>query len=198
MKRPSTLTPYDKAIIPLLLLSLLWYTYVLYTITSVEKNAFPRHADVAIILGAAVWNDQPSPGLRERLDLAYSLYRDGYVPCLLVSGGLGDGKQVAEAVAMKNYLMAKGVPEEDILVENQSRNTYENLLFSKRLMEKHHLRSALVVSHGYHLARATEMAATLQLDVTPVGAASHVMYLPYYRSKEVLAYTKWKLTQLFL
>ncbi|MCK9907436.1 YdcF family protein, partial [Frankia sp. Cpl3] len=65
--------------------------------TEVEKAAVPRKADVAIVLGAAVWDGGPSPGLKERLNEALLLYKQQYVPYLIVSGGLGDGKEVDEA-----------------------------------------------------------------------------------------------------
>ncbi|NGQ94818.1 YdcF family protein [Brevibacillus sp. SYP-B805] len=179
----------------LVLLFAFWFGYVLYKIDAVERMAEPKKADVAIVLGASVWGDQPSPGLRERLDLALSLYQEGYVPFLLVSGGLGEGKKVEEAVVMKNYLMEKGVPEDSIIVENKARSTYENLAFSQKLMEDYGFKTALVVSHGYHLARAVDMAKELGMDVHPVGAKSNVLYTPYYKAREVFAYTKWILSE---
>jgi uncharacterized SAM-binding protein YcdF (DUF218 family) len=186
-----------KLIALLLLLAAFWFGYVLYRIDAVERTARPQKADVAIVLGAAVWGTQPSPGLRERLDLALRLYQQEYVPFILVSGGLGEGKQIDEATAMKNYLLEKGVPEDSIIIENQARTTYENLLFSKKLMDDYAFRSALIVSHGYHLARAVDMAKELKMDAHPVGVDSHVLFTPFHKAREVFAYTKWKLSAYF-
>lgn len=179
-----------------LCLSAIWLGYVLFRISQVEADAAtPRKADVAIVLGAAVWEESPSPGLRERLDRAVILYKEAYTPYLLVTGGLGDGKKIDEATVMQRYLVEKGVPEERIILEKQARSTYQNLLYSHALMQEHSLETALVVSHSYHLARAMEMAESLQLSAYPVGVQSHVLMIPYHKAREVLAYTKWSLSK---
>lgn len=178
----------------MLLLICGWIGYVWMQILQVNQQAGPQQADVAIVLGAAVWGDRPSPGLRERLDTALQLYREGYVPRIIVSGGLGEGKLLSEAAVMREYLIAQGIPAEAILIEDQATSTYENLLFSKALMEQHGLKTALIVSHTYHLARAIDMAAELGIAAHPVGAASHVLNLPYHTTRETLAYTLWKLS----
>ncbi|MEJ8547239.1 YdcF family protein [Brevibacillus borstelensis] len=175
----------------------IWAGYLLWKIERTIEEAVPRKADVAIVLGAAVWGERPSPGLRERLDQALELYRQGYVPYLLVTGGLGEGKTSTEASVMRNYLVEQGVPEDRIFMEHQARDTYENLLFSKEIMQQHGLSQALVVSHDYHLARAVDMAETIDLDASPVGVTSHVLYSPYYKAREVLALTKWHLSHPF-
>ncbi|MFY0542955.1 YdcF family protein [Brevibacillus sp. H7] len=195
----SIATPWKMRFLFLLLVVLallfIWFGYVLWRISQVEKAAQPRHADVAIVLGAAVWGEGPSPGLRERLDQALALYQRGFVPYLLVTGGVGEGKTISEAAVMQRYLMEQGVPEERILLENEARDTYQNLKYSKQLMEKHELQSALIVTHGYHLARALEMAKSLGITAYPVAVKSHVLKIPYYKTREVLAYTKWHLSQ---
>lgn len=174
----------------------LWSGYVLWRIDQTSRNAAPQKADAAIVLGAAVWGDQPSPGLRERLDLALRLYKEGYVPTLIVTGGLGDGKGVTEALVMRSYLVEQGVPADRILMESEATNTYENLLFSRQVMQQNSLHSALVVSHDYHLARAMDMAQALGISAHPVGVKSNVLYRPYHLAREVLAYTKWRLSYL--
>jgi uncharacterized SAM-binding protein YcdF (DUF218 family) len=197
----TTISRWKKRFLLLLIVcfsgGLIWIGYVLWRIAQVEKQAVPRPADVAIVLGAAVWGEQPSPGLRERLDQALRLYRQGYAPYLIVTGGLGEGKTIDEATVMKRYLLEHGVPAERVLLENKARDTYENLLYSKALMDEHSLHTALIVSHGYHLARAAEMAAALGMEAYPVGVKSRVLMIPYYKTREVLAYTKWHLSRMF-
>lgn len=187
--------PVYRVLMVLLLGLLVWCSFLSLHIWRVAHAAAPRNADVAIVLGAAVWGDKPSPGLAERLDKAIWLYRQKYAPRILVSGGLGIGKQVAEADAMKRYLMEQGIPEEDILTEDQSHDTRENLMYSKQVMEKHQLHTALIVSHGYHLARAMDIAQTMQLTAYPVNVDSHVLFLPYHFGREILAYTYWLLVK---
>lgn len=174
-----------------------WGAYVLLLMHQTEARAVPKKADVAIVLGAAVWGDEPSPGLRERLDMAAQLFREGYVSHVIVSGGLGSGKRWEEAVIMKRYLEEKGIPSEVIHEENEASDTYENLAFSQAIMQRHGWKRALIVSHGYHLARAMEMAETLGLLADPVAAPTESLFLPYHKAREVLAFTKWRLSRLF-
>lgn len=180
-----------RALLLLIVAGLIWSAYVVQHIWQVAHSAVPHKADVAIVLGAAVWGNQPSPGLKERLDKSFWLYQQAYVPRILVSGGLGDGKPISEAAAMKQYLLNKGVPAEAILTEDQSHDTYQNLLNSKQIMQQHQLQSALIVSHEFHLARATDIARSLQIQAEPVLAESRVLSIPYYYAREVLAYTYW-------
>lgn len=173
----------------------IWFAHVWHRINQTYQQALPVHADVGIVLGAAVWGDGPSPGLRERLDQALWLYREGYVPYLLVSGGLGEAKRVTEAAVMRDYLISHGMPADRILLETNATSTYENLLFSQQVMEQHHMRTALVISHDYHLARAMEMAQSLGMQASPVGVQSHVLFGPYHKTREVLAITYWQLSR---
>ncbi|MFS0556568.1 YdcF family protein [Brevibacillus sp. 179-C9.3 HS] len=181
----------------ILLLGVIWAGYNWYRIEQTIEGAKARHAEVGIVLGAAVWGEGPSPGLRERLEQAVILYEEGYVSKLLVTGGLGEGKTITEAAVSRNYLVAKGIPEEDILLETKSTSTYENLLYGQQVMEEHHVQDALIISHDYHLARAMVMAESLGIVASPVGTTSHILFGPYHRAREVLALTYWELSRLW-
>jgi uncharacterized SAM-binding protein YcdF (DUF218 family) len=174
-----------------------WFACLWQKIDQSIQQAGPSKADVGIVLGAAVWGEQPSPSLRERLDEALKLYEEGYVPVLLVTGGKGEGKTVTEAQVMREYLLAHNVPADAILLEEEAGNTYENLLFSQQVMEAHGLKSALLISHDFHLARAAEIAAALELPASPVGVKSRYLPETYYRLREVLALAYWQLTRMF-
>ncbi|MCC3373202.1 YdcF family protein [Cohnella sp. REN36] len=156
-------------------------------------GAKPHRADVGIVLGARLWNDRPSPGLQERLDLALSLYKAGTFDRFIVSGGLdAGGATVTEAEGMRDYLLSHGVPADAIVLDDASRSTYENLLFSRAIMDERGWRTAVVVTHQYHGARALDIARTLGYrDVQVQVTLSHVLNMAYHRTREVLAYTKW-------
>jgi uncharacterized SAM-binding protein YcdF (DUF218 family) len=174
---------------------LLWTGYVQWIIHSVEKSELPEKSDVGIVLGAALWNDVPSPALRERLHKAEVLYREGYFPKIIVSGGMGHSSStVTEAEGMKRYLVEQGIPEDDILLENEAHSTYENLLFSRDVMKENELNSAVIITHTYHGARALNVASFLDYH-EPVAATmdSTVMWMPYHKGRETLAYGKWLL-----
>jgi uncharacterized SAM-binding protein YcdF (DUF218 family) len=115
-------------------------------------------ADVAIVLGAAVYPSGPSPVFEERIKHGIDLYRAGKVRTLLFIGGYGDSADLAESTVAKRYAVDRGVPPQAILTETKSRTTRENLLQARRLMRKDALSEAMVVSDPLHLKRALKMA----------------------------------------
>ena len=78
-----------------------------------------RPADAIVVLGAAQYDGRPSPIFAARLDHAIELYRAGVAPRLVVTGGKADGDRTTEAAAARAYAIARGVPAEAILVEDQ-------------------------------------------------------------------------------
>jgi uncharacterized SAM-binding protein YcdF (DUF218 family) len=186
-----------------LVLILIWCGSLYYRITSftgVSGNADAVRADAGIVLGASLWNDKPSPGLRERLDHALALFRAGVFPHLIVSGGLdAGGAKLTEAEGMRDYLQEKGVPAEAIEMDTQSHSTYENLLFSRNIMKEKGWQSAVIVTHRYHGARAADIAETLGYKPVQVSVTdSKVMNMAYHETREILAFTKWELDKLRL
>jgi uncharacterized SAM-binding protein YcdF (DUF218 family) len=127
----------------------------------------PLPADAAIVLGAAVADDEPTPVFEERLRHAVVLYRSGQVKRLVMTGGLGPGDVLAESEAARAYAIANGVPPDAILVETASRTTKENLVNVLPLLSTHDLGRVLVVSDPLHMRRALRMATDLGLDAYP-------------------------------
>jgi uncharacterized SAM-binding protein YcdF (DUF218 family) len=176
----------------------LWTGYVQWKIWTVPNGILPDRTDVGIVLGAALWQDEPSPGLKERLDAAAALYKQGKVPRLIVSGGFDrNGSKLTEAQGMQRYLVRQGIPKEHILLENEATNTYENLLFSKRIMDKQGWKQAVIITHRYHGARAMDMAAYIGLKGAVLwGIDSKVLFTPWHEARETLAFAKWEWTKL--
>ncbi len=109
--------------------------------------------DVAIVPGNRVNPDgQPSPWLKTRLDKALELYHKGLFSHIIVSGALGK-EGFNEAVVMKAYLMAAGVPPESIFVDRYGANTYATALNSSALMSAYSWKSAMVISQFYQIPR---------------------------------------------
>lgn len=130
-----------------------------WQIVSFSKRTELREADAAIVLGAGVTGEEPSPVFRERIRHGIWLYENGYVDCLIMTGGYGDGAVCSEAWAAAEYAVQNGVPKEDILMEEQSRITQENMYYASLLMEEHGLKDALIVSDPLHMKRAMRMAS---------------------------------------
>lgn len=151
-------------------------------------------------MGASMWGDHPSPGLRERLEHGLEEYHNGRFDTFIVSGGLDRPHyNYTEAEGMRNYLVEAGVPEERILLENEATSTYENLLFSQTIMNEHHYETALIITHDYHGARAMEIAKTLHYANPSISLTeSTVLPMIKHKSREVLAYTKWTADRLLI
>lgn len=120
-----------------------------------------RPADAIVVLGAAQYNGRPSPVLQARLDHALALYRQGYAPLMVVTGGKQPGDVYTEADAGQMYLIARGVPASAILMESQSHDTWDNLKGVQVQLEKRHVKRLLIVSDGFHILRAKLMARAL-------------------------------------
>ena len=151
--------------------------------------------DYIIILGCGLLYDKPSPLLMQRIDAGYRFYKrqqkyNAHLPMFIVSGGQGPDEKLAEAVVMKMELLEKGIPEERILVEDHSRTTYENLLFSKELMKQDQKKvRCVIVTHNYHLFRAGIYARKVGLRrADGVGAPTVSYYLPNAFLREFIAY----------
>ena len=111
-----------------------------------------------VVLGCQVMPDgEPSILLRDRLDRALDYLEDHPDLTVVVSGGQGDNEPVTEARCMADYLMERGVEEDQLLLEERSHNTDQNLRYSRELLEAEGCdlyQGVVVVSNGFHLTRA--------------------------------------------
>lgn len=183
----------------LLVALVLWCGYLLWLINNHTNQEF-EEADAGIVLGAAMWGDSPSPALRERLEYAYRLYEEGKVDKLILSGGHdANGAAKSEAEGMRDYLLAKGITGDKLLLEDKSYSTYENLRNSQAIANDNHLSSVIIITHDYHAARAASIAKHLKFaDAQVAGTKSEVLNPVYNETREVLAFTKWKLDSMLM
>lgn len=113
-----------------------------------------RTADIIVVLGAAEYNGRPSPVLRARLDHAFDLFRRGMAPLLLTTGGAGGDPRYTEGQVGRDYLVRQGIPAERIVVEEEGGSTVHSMVAVSEIMRRMNLRSAIVVSDGYHIYRS--------------------------------------------
>gem|GEM_PF-318966 len=121
-------------------------------------------ADAAVVLGAAAWNKQPSPVFLERINHAIALYQSHRVGKIVFTGGTPKKGYMTEAEVGRRYALKQGIPAKNILFENTSRNTYENLRNIKPILRANSVDSIIIVSDPYHLARAQAIARDLDLN----------------------------------
>ena len=127
----------------------------------------PEPADAAIVLGASVWTDRPSPVFEARIAHAVDLYDAGRVPLLVFTGGRSPGDSLSEAVAAAQFAHAQGVPLRAMACETSSRVTEDNLRGAAQIAARRGLGRVLIVSDPLHLRRAVTMARDHGLDASP-------------------------------
>jgi len=185
------------------LLTLLSIVGLALTVVAADVVAFGNahsgtSADAALVLGAAVLWDRPSPVFAERLRHAGELYREGRIGRIVLTGGLSPEDKLTEAEAGRQWLLAQGLPDEALILEDRSRTTLENFLFAQPLLAENGIATVLVVSDPLHMRRAMEIAERVGIDAAPAPTRT-----TRYRSAETqmpfLARETWFMAQyLFL
>lgn len=146
-----------------------------YETPAVPESAIPGKYDAGIVLGGMIAYDptlirpQFSRAV-DRLMQAVTLYKDGKIRIIFLSGGSGSilEKDVLEAQILKDYLLKLGIPDSSIIVESHSKNTRENALFSKPLIDSLNKNGKyLLITSAMHMPRATRCFEKVGIHVTP-------------------------------
>ncbi len=144
-------------------------------------------ADCIVVFGAAVRKGRtPSDALEYRLDHALALYKTGRSRRIIVTGG-GEGRY-AEALVMADWLVDRGVPREALIIDNESSTTRESGANVSALMLKNKLKSALVVSQWFHVARCRlvlEQSGVNHTLAAPCGGNT-LRREPFFIAREML------------
>ncbi|MBQ3567078.1 MAG: YdcF family protein [Oscillospiraceae bacterium] len=157
----------------------------------------PENAKAVVVLGCKVNGERPSRMLSRRLDGAYEFLKENQEVMCVVSGGKGDDEKISEALAMKRYLVDKGIDEDRIIMEDKSANTLENLKFSSELLREYGISDIAIVTDGFHQYRAGYIAEKFGLNVSAVNAKNDyltIQLIPTYWVREWMAITKEYLT----
>ena len=144
-----------------------------------------KHYDYIIVLGSGLIGDRVPPLLASRINKGIELFhkhsQEGRQTKLVFTGGKGDDELLAEGVAMANYAIEKGIDEKDIIIEDKAVSTYENLLFSKQLIdedwkkaERSSTPNLITVTNNLHVFRALLWAR--KVGVASDGAGSKTKF----------------------
>ncbi|HEY8523804.1 MAG TPA: YdcF family protein [Acidimicrobiales bacterium] len=160
-----------RAVAIVALVGLLYVGITFVQVWSASRRDGARPSDAIVVLGAANYDCEPSPVLRQRLDHALELHRDGIAPTIVVTGGKQEGDRCTEAAAGASYLQREGVAEGDLLLESQGRNSWESIAASARILRDRDMSRVVLVTDGYHALRVQAIADELGLDavVSPSG-----------------------------
>jgi len=154
----------------LFILILVWISCVAFWLIWVGKQQNLIKADAIVVLGAAAYHSKPSPVFAERIKYGIDLYKLKLAPKIIFTGGFGTNAQFAESEVAKNFAIEQGIPTQDIIIETNSRNTFENLTETKKILHEHNLQAIIIVSDPLHMARAMRIAK--RLDITAYIAAT--------------------------
>lgn len=146
-----------------------------------ESTDIPRDT-VGIVLGCTVRDNEPSPMLLKRCDRGYRYLKENENAVLILSGGREDEINRSEAQVMFDYLTReKGVEADRLIIENQSRTTVENMVFSKRIMdEKGFGNRAVIITTDFHMFRS-EIYAKRE-GIEPYKLCSHLSASAFLRN----------------
>lgn len=143
-----------------------------------------RRVDAIVVLGAAHYNGRPSRVLRARLDHAADLFEAGLAPVIVVTGGMAEGDRVSEATVSQQYLKGRKVPPTAIVVRPDGRNSHESIISAAEWLEDHEMRSVLLVSDPFHMARLMAEAGAHDLD--PFVSPTRTSPISTRRGEELL------------
>jgi len=170
-----------------------------YAIASFLANlSRPRYDQQYIIVhGSGLINGKVPPLLASRVDKAIQFYNKQkqvfHAPKLILSGGQGSDEPIAEARAMMEYASLKGIPEDDILLEDKSKTTMQNMKFSKQIMDNDATAGekpyrCIFCTSNYHLLRTGMYARVAGLKINGIGSKTALYYLPNALIREYIAY----------
>lgn len=187
-----TIIEADIIILFIFIAAYIVFTFFSLLVYSLLYRLMPKNmaCDFIIIHGAGLLNgDQMSVLLAKRLDKGIEVFdRSGRKAKIIVSGGQGADETISEAQAMKAYLLKKGISENDIILENKSTTTLENMQYSKKIMDS--LKSnykAIYVTNDYHVFRTGTYAKKVGLDAEGVGCKTALYYWPNAFIREYVA-----------
>ncbi len=192
-----------RKIIPITIF-LIVIVYILTNVASIciySTKDEKCNADVAIVLGAAAYEGAVSPVYRERINHGIALYEEGYVEKIIVTGGVGEGNDKSDAYYAKEYAISMGVSADDVLTEDTSTITEENLENAMLIMEQNGYDTAIIVSDPLHMKRAMLLAKDAGIkgysSPTPTTRYQSLKTKIPFVAREVFFYVGYKWYRIF-
>lgn len=123
-----------------------------------------QKADAIVVLGASQWGGRPSPVFQSRLDQAHKLSENGLASKIILTGGVGQGEEISEAMVGKLFLINKGIKEENIYIEEKGKTSWQSLNEANKILKEQNLQSIILISDGFHMMRLRKMAKDLDIN----------------------------------
>ena len=178
-------------------LILVYYFFSVFNFLSISLiyllNKPKLNQDYIIVLGSRLIGERVPPLLASRIDRAIEFYKKQEEirtpPKIVFSGGQGSDEDIPEALGMQRYAVSKGIPIENTILEDKSVSTYENMKFSKDIMDKKDIENynSVFVTNNYHLFRASLFAKMAGLRSQGIGSKTAFYFLPNAFIREYIA-----------
>jgi uncharacterized SAM-binding protein YcdF (DUF218 family) len=169
-----------KVLITLLVIGGSIYLFALIYVGIHTRDNTAKPSDAIVVLGArTLYKNKTNPCLQARVAKAVTLYKKKFAPIIIMTGGNDGYEKNNQAQLMHSLAVASGVPSDAILLETKSSNTYENFLYTKKIVEKNDFHSIIIVSDPYHLARAALLAKTMGIPATVSPATESPCWSTY-------------------
>ena len=141
--------------------------------TPLEK--IEKHDIAVVFSGMTISGKKPDDRIyfnkaSDRIMMAVHLYKINKVDKILISGGKGTvvADYRPESESLNDFLLMLGIPEDDIIIENRSNNTYQNAAYTKEIINKRYKGSNLIlITSAFHMRRAVGCCKNINLEVTP-------------------------------
>jgi len=183
---------FKKILVAIIAFSIMYCVLMVSLIFSGMSDApLNKEPSAILVLGAGLKGEHVSLRLKNRLDTAFNYAVTNHLP-IIVSGGQGPDELIPESLAMKRYLIDKGIASERIIEENASTSTYENLAHSQEIISNRLTRKSevVLVTSDFHMFRARFIAKSLGINALALPARhtwqEHVKLIP----REILAIAK--------
>ncbi len=163
-------------------LAAVWVGGLIMQGSSSDSAATGAPIDYVVILGCQLEGEQPGVCLESRIDTAVDFLKEHPDALAVCSGGQGNDEVISEAEAIANALSKKGIAKKRILLEDNSRSTYENLSNTKTMLDKREEGAEYriaVVTNEFHLYRSRNLAKTIGFQ-NPIALAAKTPTTMFY------------------
>jgi uncharacterized SAM-binding protein YcdF (DUF218 family) len=177
-----------RFVLALLFIPTVIYIWILFQVVQHAETSSAKVSDTILVLGSRSYvNGRYNPCLLARVTQGVRLLQSKMAPQMIVSGGNDVEDGINEAETMRKMALELGVLPEQIIMENKSSSTRENMVFSLEVMKKRGFKTAIITSDPFHLWRAGLLAQKLELNHTLSPALDSLCWTRgEYRTKFVL------------
>jgi uncharacterized SAM-binding protein YcdF (DUF218 family) len=155
-----------------------------------------KKADVIVIFGAAEYAGHPSPVYKARLDHGYELFEQGMAPVVITTGGAAQDPDFSEGGVGRDYLLRRGVPEQDLIAETQGSDTAQSAARVANIMRTNGMRTCIAVSDAFHVFRIRALleheGVQVEVSPRPESRPRHLWERFAAVMREAASYLAWK------